>query len=57
MYYLDTLPPLSSACWSCDLRIILEEVTITFKAYKREVKKMNECKEANFCQVFLFVES
>ena len=49
MYYFDTLPPVSPACWSPDSGITLEEAAKFFKAYKREVRIfMNECKEANF---------
>lgn len=49
MYYFDTLPPVSSACWPPYLGITFEEATKIFKAYKKEVRiLMNECKEAKF---------
>ena len=38
MYYLDTLPPISPACWTPDSGFTLEEATEIFIAYRREVR-------------------
>ena len=38
MYYFDTLPPVSPACWSPDSGLTLEETTEIFKAYRKEVR-------------------